>query len=175
MFGIFFVIFLSIATQVLGGGENKPIRLESDEIKIRKNENLMVFTGKVKAEQAELNIFSDRMVVKYRNIGDGKIDINSIRARGNVVLKNKTIVARSDEALYDFKKQIITLDGNVILNEKDAVVFGDKLFYNIATDETSIEGSKTKKKNGNGEDTSNKRVTIILDNIKDIKGRYDGE
>lgn len=151
---------------------NKPIKIESDEIKILKNKSVILFTGKVKAKQDNLNIFSDKMFVNYQRDLDNKTNIKNIKAIGNVILKNENITAKGDEGLYDFVEQNITLSGNIILTEKDAVIFGDVLKYNINTEETSIKVDK-KQNTDNSTINNKKKVVIILDNINDLKDRYD--
>jgi lipopolysaccharide export system protein LptA len=164
MFEFFFIYFFLFVSD--GFCNNKPIRLEADKIRIQKNKNIMIFTGNVKAEQEELNILADKMVVNYHTNKDGKINIDNIEVKDNVVLKNKTITAQSNNGFYDFKKRIITLRDEIVLNEKDAVIFGNVLIYNVKTGATNIEGKNENKK-------SNDRVIIILDNINDIKDKYD--
>ncbi len=155
----------------------KPIKIEADEVKIQKNKNVINFIGKVKATQENLNIFSDKMIVKCQKNNENKIYIKNIRAFNNVILKNETLTAKGDNAIYDFNNQIITLKGNIILNEKDAVILGDVLIYDIETKEASMESENKKViKNNNiikKEKDKKKRVIVILDNINDLKDRYD--
>ena len=145
---------------------NKPIRIKSNEILVKKNKNLMVFTGKVEAKQDDLSIFTDKMYVRYKKNIDNKLEINNIKAFGNVVLKNKTITVKGDTGVYDLQNNLITLENNIILNENDAVVFGEKVIYNTITEEINIYGESDK-------NPKKERITIILDNINDLKDRYD--
>lgn len=166
---------------------SKPVKIEADEIIIKRDNDQVVFVGKVKITQDELNIFSDNMIVNYYKNKDKSVSIKNIKANNNVILKNKTITAKGDSAVYDFRNQLITLKDNIILNEEDAVVLGDVLTYNVETQETKM-GSKEDEENienteniksiedsaGENEGNKNKkRVIIILDNINDLKDRYD--
>lgn len=139
---------------------NKPIKIESNEISMKKNSNIIVFTGNVEAKQDNLTILTDRMLVEYE--GEKK-NIKNIKLFGNIMLKNKNIVANSDKGYYDLSKNIITLEDNVILTEKDVVVYGDKMTYDTIKQESKVYGSKKQ----------NNRITIILDNINNIKERYE--
>ncbi len=178
---LFFLIILnnSLLANPIAIDTKKPIKIEADEVKIQKNKNVIDFMGKVKATQENLNIFSDKMLVKYQKDSKNKISIKNIKAFGNVILKNETLTAKGDNAVYDFSNQIITLKGNIILNEKDVVILGDILTYDIITKETRMESeNKTVIKNNNTiekekDNKNKKRVIIILDNINDLKDRYD--
>lgn len=140
--------------------QNKPIKIESNEISMKKNSNIIVFTGNVEATQDNLVILTDKMLVEYEG---ENIDIKNIKLFGNVILKNDTIVANSGKGEYNLLKNIITLENNVVLTEKDVVVYGDKMTYDTIKQESKVYGSKKE----------NNRITIILDNINNLKERYD--
>ena len=147
---------------------SKPIQIESNEILLKKKKNIIIFTGKVEAVQDKVDLFADRMNVRYAEI-DKKIEVKNIKLFGNVMLKNETITARGDKGVYDLNKNLITLEDNVIINENDAVIFGEKLIYNTLTGETDIFS----KSNDEKDDDKKERITIILENINDLKERYD--
>lgn len=160
---LFFTIFFcfnSYSNNIIKQDINKPIKIESDEISMKKDSNVMVFTGNVEAKQDNLIILTDKMLVEYEG---KKINITNIKVYGNVMLKNSNIVASSDKGEYDLKKNIIVLEDNVILTEKDVVVYGDKMTYDTIKQESKVYGSKNQ----------NNRITIILDNVNNLKERYD--
>ena len=141
---------------------NKPIKIESNEISMKKGSNVMVFTGDVEAKQDDLIILTDKMLVEYEG---KKVNITNIKVYGNVMLKNNNIVATSDKGEYDLKKNVIVLEDNIILTEKDVVVYGDKMTYDTVKQESKVYGSKNQ----------NNRITIILDNVNNLKERYDND
>lgn len=146
---LLFLFFITLTMNLLATTNidiTKPIKIEADEVKIQKNKNIVDFIGKVKAKQEKLTIFSDRMIVKYQKNDKNKATIKNIKVLGNVIMKNEDITAKGDNAVYDFKNQIITLKDNIILNEKDAVLMGDILTYNIITKETDIKSKDEKSK-----------------------------
>ena len=171
---IFYILFLFLS--IFGNSfakpteidTSKPVKIEADEVKIKKNNNSMIFKGNVRAIQENLNMFSDLMNVTYYKDKEDRVLIKTIVAKNNVVLQNENITAKGDGAIYDFQRQLITLKGNIILNEKDAVVFGEMLTYNITTKETKMNVIENEEAN-----TNKKRVIVILDNINDLKDRYD--
>ena len=166
-FAIFFVvgtIYNAIARNQLKQNFNSPIKIESDQVYLKKGTNTIIFSGNVKAKQDNLYILTDTMHVKYITNEKNKLEIVNIKAIGNVILKNETLLATGDEGEYDIKLGLFTLRKNIILNEKDVVVYGEKMEYNTITEESRMFGEK-----------ENKRITIILDNINDLRERYDDD
>ena len=147
---------------------NSPIKIQSNEILIKRNKNLITFTGKVEAKQDNLNMFANKMVVKYKINQNNNTEIKNIKLYGNVVLKNENITVRGDKGNYEVNNNLIKLEDNIIMNEDDAVVFGKKMTYNTITEETNIFGSNESEDNPKKE-----RITIILEDINDLKDRYD--
>lgn len=164
----FFLVINSGFTEEIKNDFNSPIKIQSNKILIKKNKNTIIFTGKVEAKQDSLNMFADSMIIKYKIDKKNNTEIQNIKLQGNVVLKNKNITVRGDKGNYEVKYNLITLEDNIIMNENDAVVFGKKMTYNTATEETNIFGSKKNENNNKKE-----RITIILEDINDLKDRYD--
>lgn len=172
MFKIILLCFILIinksnATE-LQNNFNSPIKIQSNEILIKKNKNLIIFTGMVEAKQDKLNMFADKMFIKYKKNKNNKTEIKNIKLFGNVVLKNENITVRGDKGNYEIDNNFITLEENIIMNENDAVVFGKKMTYNTITEETNIYGSAEDESSDKKE-----RITIILEDINDLKDRYD--
>ena len=150
----------SVAKENFKQDFNRPIKIEADEVSTKKNSNIITFNGNVEATQDNLKILTDKMFVYYKN--NKRIEIDNIKAVGNVILKNENILATGDEGEYDIKNNIVTLEKNIILTEKDVVIYGEKMIYNTITQESKMYG-----------ETDKKRITIILDDINDLKERYD--
>lgn len=166
-FILLFIIFFNFnALSIENYDKNKPIKITANDIFFKKNEKLIIFIGKVEATQNNLKIFSNKMHVNYIENNDKKLNIKSINFFNNIILKNDNITIRGDRGFYDFKNNLITIEGNIIMNENDTVIFGEKAKYNTETEETNIYGESFEHKN-------KERITIILDNIDNLKERYD--
>lgn len=173
MFKFFLFIFLFFSNNLFCVNKDinldKPIKIKSDEIVIKKNKNLIIFKGRVETIQDNLSTFANKMYVNYKNDLDNKIEIKNIKLYGNVVLKNDKIIVNGDKGIYNFDDNLITIEDNIIMNENNAVIFGNELIYNTLTEETNIYGENSKNKE---DDKKDKRITIILDNINDLKDEY---
>lgn len=172
MFKIILLCFILITNtgiaKELENNFKSPIKIQSNEILIKRNKNIITFIGKVEAKQNNLNMFADSMIIKYKTDKKNNTEIRNIKLYGNVVLKNENITVRGDKGNYEVKDNLITLEDNIIMNENDAVVFGKKMTYNTITEETNIFGS-----NENEDGNKKERITIILEDINDLKDRYD--
>lgn len=165
----FFVLFLFFGcgeifakSARVKNDKKKPINITSERVEIFRDENLIIFIDKVKAAQDNFTLYADKMIVKYRENPNKKMEIVNIKTEKNVKFINEDIVATGNEGFYDVAKNLITLKNNVTATESGIVVFADEFQYNIITGKTNIIGSK---KDG----TTTERVTIILDSVDSIK------
>lgn len=138
--------------------KNQPLNITSNKVEIIRDKGEIIFIGNVIAVQDEFTLYADKMIVKYNESKDQKININNIKAINNVKFINKTIIAIGDEGTYDVKKNIITMKKNIKATEKGITVYADEFSYDVNTGKSNIVGNKQQ----------NERVVIILDNLNDL-------
>jgi lipopolysaccharide export system protein LptA len=141
---------------------NKPVEIEADTLEVDDRKKTAVFRGNVSATQGDVNLKSQEISVIYTSgsgnkqadasgaaaaspIGAGG-DISIVDARGNVVVTMKADQQRaeSDWAIFDVKKQLITMGGNVELSKGDKrenVVRGTKLVVDLTTGLSKFDSS----------------------------------
>lgn len=148
-------------------GLGESVKIRADEISIRKNEGLMVFTGNIQIEKGGLEILVRKdLTIHYRDM-DGKIrpsimymqDVEASSARG--------VRISGDRGDYDFVNSILTIRDNVVVNEKNSVIFVDRAVYDTLSEEINMFGNRS------GEDGSKKKVIIIMDNLEELGRRKD--
>ncbi len=139
--------------------KSQPLNITSDKVKIIRDKNEIIFIGNVKAVQDKFTLYSDKMIVKYKEQKNKKMDIESIRTEKNVKFMNDTITATSDEGLYNLKTNIITMKKNIKATESGITVFAEEFTYNTITGKTNIIGNQKQ----------NERVLIILDDVENLK------
>ena len=137
----------------------QPLNITSDKVKIIRNKNEIIFIGNVKAVQDKFTLYSDKMIVKYKEQKNKKMDIESIKTEKNVKFTNDTITATSDEGLYNLKTNIITMKKNIKATESGITVFAEEFTYDTITGKTNIIGNQKQ----------NERVLIILDDVENLK------
>ena len=124
--------------QPRGGGlgshdASLPIEIIADRLTVEQAEGRAVFLGNVLAEQGEMLIRADRLVVYYA-LGDAGVDgqaIRRIEVEGNVTIASAEETAVGDQGFYDVTGAMIELAGNVVLTRDANVIRGDRLEIDV--------------------------------------------
>ena len=136
---------LALAEPAFAQGRNSqaPINLNADHIELQDKANRALFTGNVVVKQAEMTLNAQRMTVSYAGqISTGASpEAQRIDASGGVVVTRPTQTARSNFAVYDLKKGVITMLGAVTLIQAGNTVNGGRLTINLDTGRAIIDGS----------------------------------
>jgi lipopolysaccharide export system protein LptA len=139
----------------------KPVDIEADVLEVDDRKKTAIFKGSVSATQGDVNLKSNEIFVTYTAStaskktasaeppaaaanpfggGGGGSEITQIDAKGDVLVTmkptkegEKVQQAKSDWAIFDVKKQQVTLGGNVVLSQGENVLRGNKLVVDIAT------------------------------------------
>lgn len=125
---------------------DQPIEINADNLEVRQQDNLAIFTGNVEATQGRIRLTADQVKVWYRPNGEAKADaggtIIRIDALGDVFVSSPDETAQGDVGIYDVPAKEITLTGDVVLTRGENVIRGEKLVLNMATGRSQIEGGK---------------------------------
>ncbi|MEG3639398.1 LptA/OstA family protein [Magnetococcus sp. PR-3] len=102
------------------------LTISADQLEMNDVKQIAIFKGNVHAEEGAMQLFSDRMSVRYRpsKPGSNKQDrIREILATGNVVLRQGEHIGRADVAKYNVKGRSLILEGKkrtaVVQRNKD--------------------------------------------------------
>lgn len=134
---------------------DKPIQIESDNLKINDKEAMATFTGDVKVVQGDTLLRAGEMVVHYArdggSVASGNSQIEKIDVTDKVYLKSGDQEATADHGTYDMDEQVLVLSGDqVVLTQGKNVFVGCKLTVHVATSLANLE-------------SCGKRVMIQLD------------
>ena len=130
-----------------GGTKNQPIKITSEELAIDQLAKEALFSGKVKASQADISITALRMSIIYKK-GDDGLAPKFLYASGNVVLtgaarKGKSPpVARGDLAEYNIETKKLILTGKVRLTQEGQVINGQSLSVDIVSGFSQLDSTK---------------------------------
>lgn len=122
------------------------MNLQADRIQIEDRKLRATFEGRVRAEQGNLTITSDRAVALYSASllkSDAAPDLTRIEAAGNVVVKRQNETARGNFAVYNLNERVITLIGNVVLNRGANIVRGGRLAIDLDTNSATLGGGNS--------------------------------
>jgi lipopolysaccharide export system ATP-binding protein len=114
----------------LGGHDaSQPIEIIADRLTVEQASGRAVFSGNVLAEQGEMLLRADHLVVFYDLGDDGASEqaIRRIEVEGNVTIASAEETAVGETGFYDVIGARIELQGNVVLTRDANVIRGDLL------------------------------------------------
>lgn len=115
----------------------QPITIKSNELSTDSKGRTATFTGKVTARQGDLTIYSDRLVVHYRE-GGGEVD--KVEAFGSVRIVQQDRLATAREGVYFNLEQKIVLTGEPKVFRGDDVVSGKVITYYVDEEKSVVTG-----------------------------------
>lgn len=130
---------LALAETIAG---NTPIDIDAARLDVDHAHGKATFSGNVRVVQGTLTLTAETLTATYGANGQG--DIEEMVASGGVMLMRKGTVeerASGSKAIYDPKKQTLTLTGAVALQRGPSTLAGDKLVYDIANGNAKVTNS----------------------------------
>ena len=125
---------------IRGHDGNAPVDVGADRIEVQDRNNRAIFSGNVVAQQGNLRFNSARLTVVYANSGGSGTDIQRLEASGGVTLRSPTETARSQFAIYDVDRGIVTMIGGVTLNQGGNHVQGGRLVLDLDSHRAVMDG-----------------------------------
>lgn len=125
---IFFINFFLIENhcsseqKMTTSSNKKPIEISADNgIEWHKNERKYIALGNARAQQGDLVVNSDKLEAYYISSNQNDDNIHTIKALGNVKIKNKSAIIKGGEkASYILDKEYFIINGkNLTLNSKE--------------------------------------------------------
>lgn len=137
-----------------------PIDFGADHIELQDKANRAVLSGNVSVRQAQMTLNSARVTVAYTGrVIDGSPQVSRLDAAGGVTVTRPDQTARSQYAVYDLNRRVITMLGAVSLVQGGNVVNGGRLTINLDSGRAVIDGSSVGGKAGSGVTARGGRVT----------------
>ena len=119
-----------------------PIDFNADTIELQDRANRAVLAGNVAVKQADMTLNASRLTVAYTGkVTNGSPQVSRLDASGGVTVRRPEQTARSQYAVYDINKRVITMLGAVTLTQAGNTVNGGRLTINLDTGRAVIDGS----------------------------------
>ena len=137
---------LSGAAPRAKSGSNAPVDVGADRIEVQDRSNRAILTGNVVAVQGNMTMNSARLTVLYANASGGTTpggtgtQIQRLEASGGVRLRTPTETARSQFAIYDVPRRLVTMIGAVNLDQGANHVQGGRLVLDLDTHHAVVDG-----------------------------------
>jgi lipopolysaccharide export system protein LptA len=128
---------------------NAPIDFGADNIELQDKANRAVLSGNVSVKQAEMTLNAARMTVTYTGqVVGGNPSVSRLDASGGVTVRRPDQTAKSQYAIYDLNRRVITMLGAVTLTQGGNTVNGGRLTINLDTGRAVIDGSSVRGSSG---------------------------
>ncbi len=128
---------------------NAPIDFGADNIELQDKANRAVLSGNVSVKQAAMTLNAARMTVSYTGqVVGGNPQVSRLDASGGVTVRRPDQTARSQFAIYDLNRRVITMLGAVTLTQGGNTVNGGRLTINLDTGRAVIDGSSVRGSSG---------------------------
>jgi len=121
-----------------GFDSNAPVDVGADRIEVQDRANRAVFSGNVEARQGNMRMNAARLTVVYA--GGQNVQIQRLEASGGVILRTPTETARSQFAIYDVPRRIVTMIGGVNLDQGANHVQGGRLVLDLDSHRAVMDG-----------------------------------
>lgn len=135
--------FLSPATAQQRHDSNAPIDFDARSLTLDDKAKRGILTGNVVVRQAEMTLNAARATVAYTGeVVGGNPQVSRLDAAGGVTVRRPDQVAKSQYAIYDINRRVITMLGAVSLTQGgNNTVNGGRLTINLDTGRAVIDGS----------------------------------
>ena len=119
-----------------------PIDFGADHIELQDKTHRAVLSGNVSVKQAEMTLNSARMTVNYTGkVVGGNPQVSRLDAAGGVTVRRPDQTAKSQYAIYDLNRRVVTMLGAVTLTQGGNTVNGGRLTLNLDTGRAVIDGA----------------------------------
>lgn len=135
----------------LAGDSGEPIEIEADELEVRDQDGVAVFTGNVTVRQSGAALKTQELTVHYvRNAAGGTAreaaldaggaqEIARLEASGKVLVTAEDQAATGDRGFVDMQARTMEIAGNVTLTQGENVVTGDRLVVDLDDGRARVE------------------------------------
>lgn len=159
------------AQQSLSSGHDttQPIEITADNLEVRQDDGIAVFSGNVDAIQGTMRLRTDKLNVHYHQKGQKAAGsgpsagtISRLDAIGNVFVSSPTETAQGDTGVYDVDRKTIVLTGSVLLTQGKNVLRGSRMVMNLATGVSRVESARTTASGSGGGSTGGRVKAVIF-------------
>lgn len=145
---------IAVSPVLAQGAHNSraPIDFSADHIELQDKANRAILSGSVAVKQAEMTLNAARMTVSYTGqVVGGSPQVSRLDAAGGVTVRRPDQTARSQYAIYDLNRRVVTMLGAVTLNQGGNTVNGGRLTLNLDSGRAVIDGSSVAGSSGAGD------------------------
>lgn len=102
------------------------------KVEVRQNEQKIVAVGNAVASKQDNTVYADEMSADYTKNAQGKIEFQTLHAKGSVRMESPSTKAFGNTLNYDLKKEEITLIGTpakIVTDKGNTITAEEKIIY----------------------------------------------
>lgn len=116
-----------------------PVQVRSDRLEADQQMNRVTFVGNVVAEQGDVTIYADELVLYWR--GENR-EIERIESFGDVRIVQGERVATSQKAIYRSNEGRIVLTGSPKVHRGQSFIEGDEIIFLLDEEKSLVKGEE---------------------------------
>ncbi len=120
--------------------KDSELKIISNSLKIDMEKKVSTFVGDVYANNTDVKLWSQEMIVNLKKETD---EIDEILAKGNIkmIILNRGSEIYGDNARYFVNDDSIIITGNVLVKENGNEITGEKLIVDLTNSSSIMESS----------------------------------
>ena len=138
---IIFILFTFFFCMTLNSlSKDSELKIISNSLKIDMEKKVSTFVGDVYANNTDVKLWSQEMIVNLKKETD---EIDEILAKGNIkmIILNRGSEIYGDNARYFVNDDSIIITGNVLVKENGNEITGEKLIVDLTNSSSIMESS----------------------------------
>ena len=133
------VAFFASAQEADSPDKSEPVQISADRLEVDDVAQRLVFLGHAVAQQADITLSSDQLVVQYSGADR---QIREIVAEGNVRITQGERVATGQRAVYNKNEERIVLTGEPVVKEGSNSVQGQEIVLFLDGKRSIVKGGQ---------------------------------
>lgn len=149
--------FLLLVGAAPASAQNKnPVDIGADLMRVDQESGVVVFEGNVQVEQGDVQIWSDKLIIHYKEQAGGKkvapaeiggdtANISKIVAEDNVRIKQGKREGTCGRATYHMDKELLVMEQSPVLKEGKNTVTGKVVNMDLKNNYSEVVGGEGKR------------------------------
>ena len=125
-------------------GDGQKMTVDADRFELFQENKRTEFYGHVVVHRQGMVMKANQVKVWYQDI-DGKNELKSLLATGDVVITTKVKQGSADRATFEAGSEVLILTGNAQVKDEKSVLKGEVIEYNTATENIKVRKGKSGK------------------------------
>lgn len=138
----YFIYFVFLNIVFVFNCSADELRITSDNLEVDRKNKISIFSGNVYANNADIEIWSEMLIIKYNEDESG---IKQLNAKKSVKIINEGITATGTIGEYYPDNDTLNLYGEVVVVENNNYVKCDELYLDLKNSTSIMKSASSKR------------------------------